>query len=163
VPIQPSLGTAKSGSWNALPSEDWLELKKADWLKLLPAEAVKVGDTWDLDRDVAKQILGRFYPTTENNDLTTNRIDKQDLTAKVVSIQGGVVRAHLQGSLKMKHTFYPRRDDDRMVDATLLGYLEFRQDRSGIRSLRLVTEKATYGGANQHFGAAVRSLAAGRD
>jgi hypothetical protein len=158
VPIQPSLGLANSGQWNALPSEDWPELKKADWLKLLPAGAVKVGDSWEPDRDVAKQILVRLYPTTENNDLATNRIDKQELKATVVSSENGVVRAELQGSLKMKHTFYPRRDDDRMVDASLIGYIEFQQDRSRIRSLRLVTDRATYGGSGQHFGAAVKSI-----
>jgi hypothetical protein len=158
VPAQPNLGGEKSGSWAALPSEDWLELKQAEWRKLLPAEAVQVGGSWDVDRDVAAQLLTRFYPTTENNDLATNRIERQELKATVVSVKKGVVRARLEGSLKMKHTFYPHRDDDRWIDATVLGYIDFTQDKQQILTLRLATDKATYGKPLQHFGVAVRSV-----
>jgi len=157
------LGTERSGSWGALPSEDWLELPKAEWMKLLPAGPVGIDSSWDLDRDVTAQILTRCYPTTENNDLSTNRIDKQALRATVVSVQGGKVRARLEGSLKMKHTFYPRRDDENVVEATFVGYLDFEQDKPRIHTLRLVTDKATYGGASRHFGMALRSVPLGSD
>jgi hypothetical protein len=162
VPLAPSLGGAKSGQWSALPSEDWIVLDRADWQKLLPAGAVKVGDTWDADRDVTARLLTRFYPTTENNDLTTNRIDKQSLRGTVESVADGFVRARLEGGLKMKHTFYPRRDDDNAVEATLLGYVVFAADGRSAPTLRLVTEKATYGGPSKHFGAALRSVPAAR-
>jgi hypothetical protein len=158
VPIDAKLGGERSGQWTALPSEDWIELKKAEWLKLLPAGSVSVGSSWELDRDVTAEILTRFYPTTENNDLTTNRIDRQALKATVVSVKDGMCRARLEGSLKMKHTFYPRRDDDNAVDASFVGYLDFEMDKPRIQALHLVTEKATYGGASRHFGAALRSL-----
>jgi hypothetical protein len=158
VPVAAKLGTERSGSWAALPSEDWIELKKAEWLKLLPAGAVRVGQSWDVDREVAAQLLTRFYPTTENNDLTTNRIDRQALRATVLSVKDGVCRARLEGSLKMKHTFYPRRDDANVVEATLVGYLDFDMAKRSIQTLRLVTSSATYGGASRHFGAALRSV-----
>ena len=163
VPLKPTLGGEKSGGWHALPSEDWVVLKEVQWRKLLPKEAVKAGASWDCDRETAAQILTRFYPTTENNDLSANRIDEQALKGTVTSIQGGVVRARLEGTLKMKHAFYPRKDDKNMVEATLLGYVEFQQDKPRISALRLVTEKATYGGAEQQFGAALRLVPARPD
>jgi hypothetical protein len=163
VPLKSTLGAERSGQWSALPSEDWLVLEEAQWRKLLPEKPLKVGGTWDPDRKTATQILTRFYPTTENNDLASNRIDEQTLRGTVTSIKDGVVRARLDGTLKMKHTFYPRREDSNRVEATLLGYLEFQQDKQRIRALRLVTDTATYGSPRQHFGAALRLVPARAD
>jgi hypothetical protein len=156
VPLKTTLGTEKSGGWHSLPSEDWLVFKEAQWRKLLPEKPLAVGASWDIDKDTATQMLTRFYPTTENNDLSTNRIDEQSLKGTVISVKDGVVRARLEGTLKMKHTFYPRREDKNMVEATLVGYVEFHQDKPRIKALRLVTDTASYGGAQQHFGAALR-------
>src|SRR5262249_30170785 len=105
VPLAPTLGGARSGQWNALPSEDWIVLDKADWLKLLPAGPVKVGDAWDADRDVTARLLTRFYPTTENNDLATNRIDRPSLRGAVGSGKGGRVRARVEGGVAVEGTF----------------------------------------------------------
>ena len=162
VPLKPVLGGEKTGQWHALPSEDWIVLQEAQWRKLLPPKPVPVGGSWELDKETSAQILTRFYPTTENNDLSSNRIDEQALKGTVMSIKDGVVSARLEGTLRMKHTFYPRREDKNMVAATLLGYVEFQQDKPRIRALRLVTDTATYGGAQQHFGAALRLVPANR-
>ena len=148
----------RSGQWSALPSEDWIVLKKADWTKLLPAGKVYVGATWDLDKDIAGQILTRFYPTTENNSLSKNRIDRQALKATVVSVQDGKVRARIEGELKMKHAFYPGREDNNFVEATVLGYMEFTSKEPRILTLRLITDRASYGGETRRFGVALRSL-----
>jgi hypothetical protein len=163
VPLKPALGTEKSGQWHALPSEDWIVLKEAQWRKLLPGKRVEVGVSWEPDKETVAQLLTRFYPTTENNDLSSNRIDEQALKGTVLSIKDGVVRARLEGVLKMKHAFYPRKEDKNRVEATLLGYVEFQQDKPRIRALRLVTDTATYGGPRQHFGAALRLVPAGAD
>ena len=77
VPTSPSLGHARSGQWDALPSEDWIELSQPEWKKLLPAGSVAVGSSWDIHKETATKLLTRFYPTTESNDLCTNRIDRQ--------------------------------------------------------------------------------------
>jgi hypothetical protein len=158
VPLSPQLGTERSGQWNALPSEDWIELKRADWLKLLPTGNVQAGSSWDMDKDVTIQLLTRFYPTTENNDLSKNRIDQQSLRGTILSVKNGVIRARIDGSLKMKHTFYPGREDDNRVEATLVGFLDFDLDKPRIHTLQLITDKATYGGESRRFGVAVRSL-----
>jgi hypothetical protein len=160
VPAEPRLGTTGSGGWAALPSEDWIELKRPEWLKLLPTSRVQVGSSWDLDKEVAAQLLSRFYPTTENNDLATNRIDRQSLQATVLSIKDGVIRARLDGSLKMKHTFYPGRQDENFVDATIVGYFDFEPGKPRIHTLQLITDKASYGSASKRFGVVLRSMPA---
>src|SRR5205085_1702479 len=66
VPAAPKLGTARSGQWGALPSEDWIEWKRTEWMKLLPSGDVAPGSSWNIDRELAAGLLTRFYPTTEN-------------------------------------------------------------------------------------------------
>jgi hypothetical protein len=158
VPHKAVLGEERSGQWDALPAEDWIVLKEADWKKLLPAGKVQLETRWDMDKEVASQFLVRFYPTTENNDLSKNRIDTQSLKATVVSVNGGKARATIEGELKMKHTFYTDRDDKNFVEATLAGYLDFEAEPQRILTLRLVVDKGTYGGENKRFGAALRSV-----
>jgi hypothetical protein len=147
------------GNWTAFPGEDWVTLAREEWSKLLPPGEPRVGETWDVDRELAASILNRFYPPTENNDLAKNRIDEQLLRATLVSVEGTRARARLDGRLKMKHPFY-HRDDDHSVEATLIGYLDFDTTRKEPPSLRMVTGEATYGGtrSRQPFGVAVRSL-----
>jgi hypothetical protein len=160
VPIVSALGQERSGQWTALPSEDWIVLKKDQWMKLLPIGKVARESSWDIDKEAAAELLTHFYPTTENNDLSANRIDRQSLKASVVSIRDGVVRARLEGDLKMKHTFYPRRDDKNFVDATVVGYLDFTLKGPRILTLRLITDRATYNSESTNFGVALRSAAA---
>ena len=45
----------------------------------------------------------------------------------------------------MTHRFYPGRDDDNVVDATVVGYLDFETATRQVRRMRLVTDRATYG------------------
>jgi hypothetical protein len=73
-----------------------------------------------------------------------------------VASDGGIVRARLDGTLKMKHRHFTESDDDNFVTATLMGYLDFEPGRPALRSLRLVTMTATY--ERSHFGIALRSV-----
>jgi hypothetical protein len=163
VRIKSALGTERGGSWGALPSEDWIVLSPAECRKLLPAGAVRVGTSWDWDKEAAGRLLTHFYPPTENTDNRTNRLDDVAMKATVLSVKDGVVRARVEGRLKMKHPFY-HKDTNEVVEARLIGLLEFEPGRSRVRSLRLITEQATYGCAannRQAFGVAVYSLPAG--
>jgi hypothetical protein len=143
------------GSWGGV-SENWIVLSPDEVKQLIPAGNVEKGTTWEIDKIVAAKLLKPFYPVTENNDLSTNRIDKHELKATVVLIEKGVVQAKIEGSLKMKHTFYPHREDNNVVEATLVGYMAFRPEHQRIQTLRIVTDPATYGGGT--FGAALRSV-----
>jgi hypothetical protein len=155
---RPVLGETRSGNWGAYPAEDWIVLSKADCARLLPKVRSRIGTSWQLDKEVAGRILKHFYPSSENNDITTNRIDRQELTGRIVSIKDGIARARLDGKLRMKHPFY-HKDDDNFVDASLLGSVEFEIGSRRIVTWQLVTTEATYG--RIRFGVAVRSAANG--
>lgn len=145
-----------SGSWKRLPSEDWIVLERAEWKKWLPTVEAKTGNTWELDKEVAASLLKHFYPPTENNELSSNRIDQQTMKATAVSIKDGIVRARIEGSLKMKHSAGPTTNDNSFVEATFEGFMDFEPAKNRIKSLQLVTDKATYFGGD--FGVAVRSV-----
>jgi hypothetical protein len=150
------LGETRSGNWGAYPGEDWIVLGRAECGKLLPAGDVKAGQTWEPDRETMAKLLLRFYPSSENNDVKTNRIEKQAVKATVLSVKDGVATARLDGTLRMKHPFY-HKDDDNFVDATFLGVIEFDAAKGKVRSLHLATDRAVYG-PRMHFGVAVRSV-----
>jgi hypothetical protein len=145
------------GSWKRLPSEDWIVLERAEWTKWLPTTEAKIGNSWELDKEVAASLLKHVYPPTENNDLSTNRIEKQTMKATVVSVKDGIVRARIDGSLKMKHWAGPMRDDNFFVDATFVGFMDFEPAKNRIMSMQVVTDKASY--FRGDFGVAVRSVA----
>jgi hypothetical protein len=160
VRMHPVLGTERSGQWAHLPSENWVVFTPEETRKLLPAGDVKPGTTWDLDRELTTRLLTHFYPPTENTDVHKNRLDQQALKATVLSVRDGVAQARVEGRLKMKHSFY-HRDTDEFVETQVVGILEFEPGRSKVRSLRLVTDQATYGPEekNRHpFGVAVSSI-----
>jgi hypothetical protein len=129
-------------SWHAYPSEDWIVLTPAEQRKLVPQSAA-VGNEWDVDREVARKVLTHFYPQTENNDVRKNKIERIGLKGAVLSIDGGVVRARLEGDLRMRHPFY-HKDTPDMVDATIAGYVDFERQTGRVRQLKLATVKATY-------------------
>lgn len=156
VPMKVALGKEVNYFMRGLPAENWIVLERADCAKLLPAGPLSVGRSWELDRAIADRVLRHMYPPTEDNDLAKSRIDEGKLRATVVGIDGGVARARLEGSLRMKRPFDPEKDDNRYVTATLLGYLDFEPARSRIGALRLTTTEATYG--KDPVGVAVRSV-----
>jgi hypothetical protein len=145
----------QGGSWNEFPAENWLVLTPAQWKKLLPASEQNevVGTSWEIDPAVSTSILTHVYPQTENNDLRKNRIDRQSLKATVVAVDDSIIRVRLDGQLRMKHSFYPGRDTEQFVDATILGYFDFERASHRIRAVRIATDPANYDG--QAFGVAV--------
>ncbi len=149
-------GIKGGGYWGGPPSENWIVLANEEWSKLLPTNKPIVGNTWTVDSAVTENLYRHFYPQNENNKITTNRIDEKNLRATTVSVEKGIVRAKLEGNLRMKHSFYPGRSDQNVVEATMIGYLDFDFESKTIRALRLVTDRATYGGGE--FGVAVRSI-----
>jgi hypothetical protein len=56
--------------------------------------------------------------------------------------------------MKMRHSFY-HKEDGKVVEATVVGFIDFEPSSRNIRSFQLVTDQATYGGGT--FGVAVRS------
>jgi hypothetical protein len=142
------------GSWGEFPAENWIVLKPADVAKLLPTpEDVRAGVTFDPDNATAGKILTYFYPQTETcdftNDAVTNgsyhhKLEEAVIHGKVLSAKDGIVRARLDGTVKIKHSFYPGRDDDRRVNARFVGYADYEAKTRKLRSFQIVTESATY-------------------
>src|SRR5205823_1000686 len=128
--------------WCEFPAEEWLVLTPPEQLQIVPAASVSVGTSWDIADPLTTRLLTRIYPQTENNDLATNGIERQSLRATVLSVRDGIARARIDGTLRMKHNFYPDREDGRMVDATVIGFVDFDVNTRRIRSLRLVTDQA---------------------
>jgi hypothetical protein len=143
------------GSWGEFPAENWIVLNRDDWSKLLPAGAVNPGQTWELDREVSARILTYFYPQTENNDARTDRIERQSLTAKALTVKDGLVTARVDGFVKMHHVFYPGRTDAQPLEAQVVGTLTFTPGRRP--SLQLATTRAIHG--IRPFKVAVRTVA----
>src|SRR6185312_2163463 len=123
---------------------------------LLPTGAPQAGRGWDVREDVATAILTRFYPQTENNDVSTHRFERRELRGTIESVAAGTARARLGGRVRMAHRFYPGREDGNVVDATVVGYLDFEPATGRVLRLRLVTDRATYG--NGTLDVAVRSV-----
>jgi len=155
-------------SWNEFPSEDWIVLTKEQWKKLVPAADVKAGTAWDIDKAVSAHILTHFFPPTEvctakedvllsETERYRHKLEQHALKATVLSVQDGVVRVRLDGSLKLNHSFYPgRQDTNAFVEGTVVGYVDYDTSKKKIAALRLVTVEATY--VKTPIGVAARSV-----
>jgi hypothetical protein len=143
------------GAWGGVIPEDWFLLESEQAAALTCPPPVEAGRSWTIDRDTAVRLLERFYPATENNDLAKNRIERLSLRATLVSVQSGTARARLDGDLRMVHPFY-HKDDGKTVEARVVGFVDFAVPTRLVRSLRLVTESATYNGGK--FGVALESV-----
>jgi hypothetical protein len=122
--------------------------------QIVPAVDVEPGQTWEFDRDVSARILTYFYPQTENNNASIDRIQQQLLRAKVLTVKAGVVTARVDGFLRMQHVFYPGRTDAQPLGAEIVGVLTFTADQPP--SLQLVTTQAEHG--RRPFTVAVRTV-----
>jgi hypothetical protein len=142
--------------WGKLPAEDWIVLDKTEWATLLPPDKATVGTSWDLNAQVTQKILLNFYPPGANNEPTRNKIDKPHFKAEVVAVKDGVMRVRLESNLTMKHSSYPFKEDNLLVKAQVVGFVEVDLAAQRVQRLRLVTEKGTYAG--EDFGAALRTL-----
>jgi hypothetical protein len=146
-------GFGGGGSWDGT-AENWVVYTPVEAKKLLPAGPVRAATSWELDPNLAARLLVHVYPVNENNDPAKNDIRQLSLRGRVIRIDDGVAVARLDGQLVMGHDFY-HKPDGKVVETALLGYITFEPATGKVRSLRLVTDGATYGGGN--FGVAVRS------
>jgi hypothetical protein len=148
----------RKGSWREFPSENWIVLNRAEWSALLPSgPEVQPRSSWQVPRAVADKFLIWFYPQTEEiSPLARGRIEQGDLRMTVTTLQNGVARARIDGSLKLVHSFFPGKPGDDLVAATLTGFMDYVPAERRIQRLRLITVKAVYDSEN--FSAALRSV-----
>jgi hypothetical protein len=147
------------GNWHEFPSENWIVLTREEWMQLLPKQLPREGDSWQLAPALTRKLLTRFYPQTEEtSDADRNRMDEAWLRLTVTKMGAGVARARFDGRLRMKHAFYPGKDHEDDVEATLTGFVDFDSAERRIQRMRLITGHATYIGVE--FGAALNSVSA---
>jgi hypothetical protein len=156
VPPLLELGRSKNYFCRGCPAENWLVFERAQWMKFLVSGDLKPGTTWTIDPQTAAIVFLHCYPPTEDNQVGRNQIEQGTLTATVVAVREGVVRARLDGTLRMKHRFAPEKDDNKFVDATVTGFVDFDVSPPRIRTLQMVSTRASYG--KSEFGVAVRSV-----
>jgi hypothetical protein len=148
---------SNTGSWREFPAENWIVLDHTESNALLPPLGAKLNTSWEAPPEVANKLLSWFYPQTEDTSRSNrSRILREVLRMTVVTLEGGMARARIEGSLRMVHSFYPGRDSGEAVEAKLLGFMDFSPGERRIQRLRLVTEKATYN--DEWFDAALRSV-----
>jgi hypothetical protein len=149
------------GSWREFPGENWIVLDPDQQAAFMPSGKAEVGQSWQIDRMAAEKILTHFYPQTENNSTTRNHeIDRLELTGRVISVESGIARARLDGTVRIKHAFYPGRPDGQYAESTVAGYVDFDPAGRRIREFKLVTDEATYGAEGSRregFGVAVEN------
>lgn len=150
------LGQTRNASWQAYPAENWIVYSRTEATGWIGSDSLQVGSTWPIDRELAKKLLVHFYPPTECNDTSRNRLQEYSLHARVIWNRDDVARARLDGRIELAHRFYPGREDDNAATAQLVGYLDFEPSTRRVLTFRLVTDAATY--ARQPFGVAVRSV-----
>jgi uncharacterized protein YnzC (UPF0291/DUF896 family) len=146
-------GLGGGGSWDGT-AENWVVYTPDEIQRLLSTGTVDAGTTWEPDAKLVARLLIHVYPVTENNDPKKNEIREQALTGKMIGVKDGVATARLDGRLVMRHDFY-HKPDGNAVETGLIGYVEFEPATGAVRSLRLATDGATYGGGK--FGVAIRS------
>jgi hypothetical protein len=146
-------GLGGGGSWGGT-AENWVVYTPDEIGKLLPTGAVRPGTTWDVDPKLAARLLVHVYPVTENNDPAKNDVRERSLRGEVIRVKDGVALARLTGRLVMRHDFY-HKPDGKVVDAALVGYVEWDAASGRVATFKLVTDHATYGGGR--FAVAVRS------
>src|SRR5262249_42736502 len=96
-------GRSYKGTWNEFPVESWTVLNRAEAVKLLPTGDVAAGKSWELDKEITAKFLTNFVPNGFSYaSYHKTSIMEQALKATVVSVQDGVVRARLEGRLRLK-------------------------------------------------------------
>ncbi len=146
----------KTYSYHAFPAEEWIPLTTADEAALVPDPQSQPGATWYVDMAVAARLLSHLYPLTGNyGSADGNRLEDVALSAKVVAGRGRTAWIRLDGRVRQTHSFFSNKDD-RSVEATVTGYLEYDRKEKAVRAFRLVTDQALYG--KEKFGVAIRSV-----
>ena len=144
-------------SWQPYPGENWVTFTKAEWTKFLPPSSG--AKSWDVDPAVSKKLLTFWYPGTEDShsdQVDRNVIEKATIQAKLHPGDGRWERIELVATLRMGRRFYPGKLDMQAtpLEANAWGMLEVNSSKPEIKSFRMATESASWGG--KKIGVSVR-------
>lgn len=161
-------------SWGEFPAENWIVLSPDEAKAFAPPRS-EAGAKWSIGERVAAKILTHFYPQTETchhakdtlpDGGHQHRIMRQSLVGEAVAVEGrategsavegGAIHVRIRGHVRLKHTFYPNRDDDNHAEADVIGYVDVDAASGEVRKLRLASHRGKYG--NHGFAVSVRSV-----
>lgn len=129
------------------PGESWIVYKASEIPQILGGAEPSVGAQWEIAPELVKRLLIHVYPQEISSDHPeNNQILEQGLTAKIISVEGGVARARIDGRLTMNRVHHGPPAIHRRVDATLAGYLDFEIRKRRVLAFKLATSKATADG-----------------
>ena len=155
---------SSKGTWNEFPVENWTVLRRAEAMKLVPAGDVKVGTSWELNKDVTSRFLTNFLPNGFGYaSYQKTLIEEQSLKATVVSVDKGVAHARVEGKLKLRHktlnfNVSPPAPIDQFAQMPIVGYIDFEPGKQHVRSLRLLADKATARDGQVEYAVGLRSM-----
>jgi len=137
------------GSWHEFPSENWIVLSAPEWNQLMPAGIVKVKQQWTAPKPVATKLAEWVYPQNEEKTgANRSRVEEADLRLTAVAVQGTLVRARIDGKIRLWHSFYPGGENAQNATdfavSEVTGYMDFDMAQHRIQRLRIVTNKGAY-------------------
>jgi hypothetical protein len=96
----------------------------------------------------------------EKTGKNRSRVDVADFRLTAVSVEGPLVRARIDGKIRLWHGFYPGPENPQnagdIAASELTGYMDFDTAQHHIQRLRIVTNKGTY--PNAAFAASLVSM-----
>jgi hypothetical protein len=135
------------GSWHEFPAENWIVLSRTEWNQLLPAEPVPLKSSWAVPQSVAGRLAEWVYPQNEEKTgKNRSRVDVAEFRMTAVAVQGSLVRARIQGKIRLLHSFAPGGGSQDFAVSELNGYMDFDIAQHRIQRLRIVTTKADHNG-----------------
>jgi hypothetical protein len=135
------------GSWHEFPAENWIVLSRPEWSGLLPDGPVPLKSSWTVPQAVASRLAEWVYPQNEERTgKNRSRVDAAVFSMTAVTVQSNLVRARIQGKIRLMHSFYPGGASQDFAISELNGYMDFDTAQHRIQRLRIVTTKADYAG-----------------
>ncbi len=131
----------------AAPAQDWFLLAEPLWRSLVGTPTLAVGSTWEVSTEAQRSLGVHFGPPGETYAFAPRRIQRQALTARLVSRKGGVQTLELRGSLDLLHPWWDHQDDEHAL-CQVAGLLTYNEASEQIESFQLASTEARYVGGD---------------
>jgi hypothetical protein len=129
------------------PGESWIVYKASELPQIVGDKEPSVGSEWEISPQLAKRLLIHVYPQEISSDHPEfNQIIEQSITARIISVEGGVARARLDARLIMDRAHAPQPAVSVRIEALMAGYLDFEVQKRRILAFKLAASKATADG-----------------
>lgn len=132
---------------HAFPTEAWITFNERETDSLLPPRGAREGATWKLPSEVARKLFHEFYPPSEVSSPELTQVEAQSLTGRLEVMGETHALVRLEGAFRLRHPWW-NAEDEKYVEASVVGFVEMDPRTRGIQWFRLVTYDASYCGAH---------------